>query len=95
MTDFELSSFTLRNFDDSKFRADVKRLAERLGVKPWTPVGRAYVINVAEGESYSITDLVHAFLDRMEAAGTPESSEGYLASSEPSESAQEDTLGKA
>jgi hypothetical protein len=53
--------------DWAGFNNKVTRLAERLGVPSAGP-GVGYVLSGNDGKSYSVMDLAHAFLDKIEVA---------------------------
>lgn len=62
------AAFPWKMPDHSAHNATVERLAKRLGVKPY--LGDPFVVTV-RGEDhldYSIPELVHAMLDRLDAA---------------------------
>lgn len=61
------AGFTIFVPDWTDFNNKVTRLAERLGVPP-AGLGGGYVLNGNDGKSYSVMDLAHAFLDKIEAA---------------------------
>jgi hypothetical protein len=50
--------------DYEQQQVSVERLARRLNVQPHTE-GFAYLVQGQENRAYSITDLMHALLDRL------------------------------
>lgn len=54
--------------DTTEFDDQLRRLAKRLGVEPNKPSAFGYnlVTQTGERESFSVMDLLHAFLDKME-----------------------------
>jgi hypothetical protein len=54
--------------DTSEFDAKLVRLAERLGVPQATGGKFEYLLMTKGGEQFSVMDILHAFLDRIENA---------------------------